>query len=130
MALHEIHNYLMAFVKLSQIDSTSSDAATAQSSEVETSNQPKKTYLLGQIQSLLNELTLSSTTTLDVVSSTQSKSNSSASPSPTSSPKLDSVNSASLNNKLAANQIDPKSVASFRAQTFLCSECYGDLFIV
>ena len=130
--MHEINNYLNAFVKLSQpgeisINSDTSDTRHEQENESQKVNEPKKVYLLNQIQSLLNDLTNSSSTTLNTISVMQIKS-----PSSTSS---DFSNKISFNNqngldKSNENQINPKSIADFRSQTFLCSECYGDLFIV
>ena len=104
------------------INSNTSDARYEQENESQKVNEPKKAYLLNQIQSLLNDLTNSSSTTLNKISPMQIKS-----PSSTSSDFSNKINGL---DKLNENQINPKSIADFRSQTFLCSECYGDLFIV
>ncbi len=135
--MHEINNYLNAFVKLSQFEQTrnNSDPSSEKAAqeplnvdESQTLNESKRIYLLNQIQALLNDLTHSSSTTLSQMSSTQTKSANSSS-SDLSSNKINYANYDGLG-KLNENQINPKSIADFRSQTFLCSECYGDLFIV
>ncbi len=104
-----------------------SDTRHEQENESQKVNEPKKVYLLNQIQSLLNDLTNSSSTTLNKISPMQIKS--SGSTSTDFSNKINYNNQNGLD-KSNENQINPKSIADFRSQTFLCSECYGDLFIV
>ena len=99
----------------------------ASQNESQIINEPKKIYLLNQIQTLLNDLTNSSSTTLNQISSMQIKSLNSSSSDFSNKTNYNNPNGLS---KLNENQINPKSVADFRSQTFLCSECYGDLFIV
>ena len=95
-----------------------------ETNEIETNNEPKRNYLLNQIQALLNELTNMSSTALNGVASMQETKS--------SNETNNKFNFNATNTSKNANgyQIDPKSVADFRSQTFLCGDCYGDLFIV
>jgi hypothetical protein len=120
LALHEINNYLNAFARLSQTKTQTLNQEEEEEEEETKTTQnltgdSKRDYLLQQMQALINELTSKSSTTLNALSAT------------TTSP----FNSISSQKKLQnETQINPKSIADFRSQTFICSECYGDLFIV
>jgi hypothetical protein len=152
-----MNNYLNAFIKISlsnastanESDETKLQEKLAKSQE-ETSKDPvvgeeeeknedssnppdlnknesdeRKVYLITQIQNLLNDLTNKTSNTLKQTSPASNDS------STTNSSNLNAGNgalAAKLNNQPA--NINAKSVADFRTHTILCSNCYGDLFIV
>ena len=92
------------------------------------SEKEKKVFLLNQIESLLNDLTIKTSNTLNQASDT---SGSGGSPNLGSKNKLLFSNDSN-NNKLSestTNSINAKSISDFRVNTILCSNCYGDLFI-
>ena len=87
----------------------------------------KKVYLLNQIQQLLNDLTNKTSNILRQTSESNRANNSN------NSNKLlnifeQKLGETSINNH--NDSINPQSIADFRMHTILCSNCYGDLFIV
>ena len=123
MALHEINNNLNAFLILSQVNNEQNKTDTTGANANADANglEQKRDFVFRQIQQLLNELTYNSSSTLNLIATTQAK----------SSTKDNEINVANdLNSKLSINRIDPKSISNFKSQTILCSSCYGDLFIV
>lgn len=91
-------------------------------------NKQKREFILAQVQNLLNNLTQTSSSALSTLSN-ELTSSSQINSSKTGSKDLEYP---SLSNNIRANQgeIDQKSVAKFRSETVICSNCYGDLFIV
>jgi hypothetical protein len=130
LALQELNNYFGAYIRIG--DSSSEEDS-------------KKMFILIQAQSLLNELTSRSSSSLQNSMNNFSSSN-------RLNPNNNNNNSNNINmvNKLKqnlahtsnhhnehhekqeqhANDIDPVSVQAFRSKVSVCPSCQGDLFVV
>lgn len=155
LALHEVYNCLIAYINLVQSkpvqekkgpsteaaqdesetnlkektenspeDSSSNDI----SKEDEANKQQKAQYLFGRIQLLLTELTQNSSATLQAIGTLNQFSNNFANQ--TTSQAFSSKIIENNKQKQQQNIMDPKSVQNVRIHTMLCSNCYGDLFVV
>lgn len=134
LALQEINNYFAAYIRVSATTSASTLAP-----EEENELNKKKTFILIQAQSLLNELLSTSATTLQNSMSSNASSSSSTS-SPSNSDQLNSIgknNVNKLNNHHQRHQqlssepvIDSNSIQAFKSILNVCPSCHGDLFVV
>jgi hypothetical protein len=132
LALQEIYGYVNSFIQLSQNDfepkNKPDDTKTIEESSEDDVLQ-KKFYLLLQIQKLLNELTQKSSSALSGLNSRVNREKMSS-----SSANLKANEKLSLKQQqLETNsdgEIDPLSVTKFRNETIICSDCYGDLFVI
>jgi len=150
LALHEVYNCLIAYINLvdskpmqqQQQDSSTEEAqahsesivkenvegssSNDNSKEDQENKHQKAQYLFNRIQLLLSELTQSSSTTLQAIGTLNQSMNKIANQ--TTSQSLSSQ--FIQNNKQQQSIIDTKSVQNGKIHTMLCSNCYGDLFVV
>ena len=113
LALLEINSYLMALTKLSKSPEEDPDKS-------EEASESKRHHVLTQMTKLLGQLTSNSSNALNTITNSileQKRASSLAS------------NSAAIN-KMNGQQQPLNGAPAFRSELFLCSSCYGDLFIV
>ena len=120
LALNELNNYFGAFIRVSTTQTTNTNVE-----EEEEDQNKKKTFILIQAQSLLNELTSSSSNTLQ---RSQTAYTSSAINQQEYS-NIDKIKQKQ-NNQQQQQAIDDINVKAFRSTVSVCPSCHGDLFVV
>jgi hypothetical protein len=149
LALNEIYSYLNAYIQLNQPVEEEEASSQQQKPEGETAEtqtdeareadlakaqeaadlEQKRAYLLFQIQKMLNDLTVRSSSTLTSLANAASA-QSNSSPVEMSSKITNPKIAAAVASNQQQSTISSNSITNFRNETILCANCYGDLFVI